>query len=269
MGRGRKQYTHCVPRRWAANQYPFADDTTRGMVEHWCGGTRVWDRDKPLESPRLATCLKCAQAIGKAKLAKLAPRLRLEKRETPLSYDKSTYDLFIDGTLRAHVAIPSGWGEKWYLAMVGDPEKDKRQGWTSGRHGGKVSGSIVDYFTAQHWKLDDESHLFWPVHFASRDAMACAALAYWDRFGVVGLPTLEEARAAEQARQEQRAEEEKERQAARERATVEREKRESLRLERVETAKAGLESLAKRGDLSNVEAAGLAAIEALLGYNGS
>lgn len=258
MGRRSKQYSHCVPRRWAANQYPFADDPARGMAEHWCGSTRVWDREKPFESPRIATCLKCAQAIGKAGLKQRAARLRLERRETPLGYDKSTYDVWIDGTLRAHVGIANGWGEKWYLAKVGDPADSIH--WTNGRHGGQVSGSVVDYFGHERIAADS---IFWPIHFAARDAMACAALAYWERYGVQGLPTVEEAQQAKADRKERERLEAIEREAARAVATKEREEREALRLERLELWREALASLDGRADLTNLERAGLEAVKLL------
>lgn len=265
MGRRKQQYSHCVPRRWAADQYPFADDPNRGMVEHWCGEKRLWERDKPFDSPRLATCLKCAQAIGKAKLGQIAARLRLERRETPLGYDKSTYDVFIDGTLRAHVGIANGWGEKWYLAKVGDPADSIH--WTNGRHGGVVSGSVADHFTAQTWPMGDDSpHTFWPVHFAARDAMACAALAYWERYGVQGLPTVEEAKAARAERKQREEAERIEREAARAERERQRQADEDVRLGRMIAWRLALESLEARGDLSNVERAGIEAAKAL-GWN--
>lgn len=263
MGRRRGGYSHCIPRRWKADQYPFADDPTRGMVETWCGESRSHDRAEAFEAPKLASCLKCAQAIGKHKLAR-SPRLRIERREEPLGYDKSTYDVFIDGTLRAHVGIANGWGEKWYLAKVGDIEEAKRIGYRTGRHGGQVSGSVVDYFTAKGRRFVTEerekAEVFWPVHFNSRDAMACAALVYWERHGIAGLPTLEEARQAEADRKAQQALDNAAREEAREAARVERERREALHLERIETARLGLAAWQARGDLSNVE---LAAIDAM------
>lgn len=258
MGRRRQQYSHCVPRRWSESQYPFEGNPEKGMADTWCGESKLWDRAKPFESPRIATCLKCAQAIGKAKLAQIANRVRIEKRETPLGYDKSTYDVHIDGTLRAHVGIANGWGEKWYLAKVGDPADSVH--WTNGRHGGVVSGSVVDYFG--HERLSPET-IFWPVHFAARDAMACAALTYWERYGIGGLPTVEEARAAKAERKERERVEALEREAARETARKERERLEGIRLERVATWREALASLDARADLSNLERAGLEAIKLL------
>lgn len=259
MGRGRKQYSHCVARRWADDQYPFVGDPDKGMVETWCGNTRSWDRAKPLESPRIATCLKCAQAIGKRGLAQNASRLRLEKRESPLAYDKSTYDVYIDGTLRAHVGIANGWGEKWYLAKLGDP--DAQIHWTNGRHGGTVSGSVVDYFG--HERISPDA-VFWPVHFASRDAMACAALRYWDKHGAQGLPTEQERKQIEAERREREKQEHAEREKARQAAAVEREKREGERQERLNTWREALASLDARGDLTNLERAGIEAIKLLM-----
>lgn len=258
MGR-RRQYLHCVPRQLSAVQYPFADDPTREMVDTWCGTSRLWDTGKPYDSPKLATCLKCAQAIGKHKLAKLASGLCLERREAPLGYDKSTYDVYIDGTLRAHVGIANGWGKKWYLAKVGLPAAQLH--WTNGRHGGVVSGSVADYFQAQHWKDDP---VFWPIHFAARDAMAAAALRYFERYGIAGLPTAEEALAAEAKRKEDQAAEAVAREEAQRVRAIERERRETEEQERRTTARDALASLERRIDLSNLELAGLAAVRTLL-----
>lgn len=268
MGRRSRQYSHCVPRRWAANQYPFADDKERGLVELWCGETRSWERGKAFESPRLATCLKCAQAIGKAKLGQLSARLRLEKRDVPLGYDRATYDLWIDGTLRAHVGIANGWGEKWYLAKATDGDTSY---WTNGRHGGQVSGSVVDHFNALSWGEETKARaVFWPVHFAARDAMACAALAYWERHGVQGLPTHEESKALEAERKARDAQEAEAREVARAAARAEAERREAERLERMATARLGLEAWQAREGLSNVELAAIEALRALrLGQGGT
>jgi hypothetical protein len=258
MGRGKKQYSHCVPRRWAENQYPFEGDATRGMAEHWCGETRVWDRAKPFDSPKIATCLKCAQAIGKAKLKQIANRVRLERRETPIGYDKSTYDVYLDGTHRAYIGIANGWGEKWYCARLGDPADSIH--WTNGRHGGTVSGSVLDYFGHERIPADA---IFWPIHFAARDAMAAAALAYWIKWGVQGFPTVEEARAAKEAKRAADALEAQAREERRKVAAQEREAAESLRLERLAIWRDALASLDGRADLTNMERAGLEAIKLL------
>jgi hypothetical protein len=191
--------------------------------------------------------------------------LRLEPREQPLGYDKSTYDVFIDDVLRAHVGIANGWGEKWYLAKVGDP--DEARHWTNGRHGGRVSGSVIDYFEANAWLNGShnapESIIFWPVHYTARDAMACAALAYWDKYGVQGLPTVEEAKAAKEAKREADAQEAKEREARRIEREKERDLEDKARAERRTTWGAALAELEARGDLTNLERAGLQAIKAL------
>lgn len=261
MGRRAKQYSHCVPRAWSANQYPFEGNTETGMVDTWCGKSRAWDRDKPLESPRIATCPKCAQAIGKRTLA-ARPRLRIERRPEPLAYDKSTYNVFIDGVHRAYVGIANGWGEKWYLAKLADPKR--AAGWINGRHGGTVSGHVVDYFGHERLSADT---IFWPVHFAARDAMACAALTYFERFGVAGLPTVEEMAVLEAERKEREAVEAQARETARQERQRERERLETERQERLALWHEALASLDARGDLSNIERAGLEAIKSIMESN--
>lgn len=264
MGRRGSRTSHsCALRRWSADQYPFADDLARGMADTWCGERKLWDRDKPFPPNRHAECPKCAQALGKVQLAKLSDRLRLEKREQPFSYTKSTYDLWIDGVLRGHVCINNGWGEKWFAAKVEDPGKSS--GWTHGRHGGRVSGSVLGRYQAE--RLQPDAATFWPVHFAARDAMAVAALAYHDKALAKGLPsplsTLEEQAEQEARRKAQRVQEEEERAVRLEAARVERERNEGIRAERVEAWRLALVDLEARGDLSNLERAGLEAIKLL------
>jgi len=106
--------------------------------------------------------------------------------------------------------------------------------------------------------------VFWPIHFASRDAMACAAIRYFDKFGPAGLPTVEEALAAEERRKEERAQEEAEREERRKAAALAREAREKEEAERRDVARMALNDLETRIDLTNVERAGLAAIRKLL-----
>lgn len=260
MGRRSGGYKHCAFRRWSADQYPFADDPAKGMADTWCGEKRLHDRAKPFESPRLATCPKCAQAIGKAKLAKL-PRLRLEKRAEPVNgYQRSSYDVLIDGELRGYVSCDTGWGTHWSLYRLKGPSES----WSSYENGPCVSGKRVDQFDARHWlnggHTNPESVTFWPVHYAAKEAMAVAALAAFERGS---LPTYAEQEAEIAERKERERLDALERQAAREERDKERARLEDIRLERVATWREALASLDARADLSNLERAGLEAIKLL------
>ena len=77
------------------------------------------------------------------------------------------------------------------------------------------------------------------------------------------MPTVEEARQAKAERKARDLERAAESARLAEERRVEREKQEALRLERVETWREALESLEARGDLSNLELAGLDAIKLL------
>lgn len=259
MGRRHGTYKHCVPRRWSANQYPYEGDAARGMVETWCGERRSWERATPLDSPRLASCTKCSQAIGKAKLKGL-PRLELVKDETPCHpYARSSYSVLIDGELRGYVACNNGWGAHWSLYQVGE-----QRGYYSARYvtGKSISGDPVDVWDAKRWPTEGEHvRTFWPVHWASKEAMAAAAFTAWQ---AGQLPTLEEQATAEAARLK-KAQADKVEAAARA-AERERERLEARRIkdERLEAWRLAYADLAARVDLSNLERAGIEAAQALI-----
>lgn len=261
MGRSRGVYKTCAFRRWSPDQYPFADDPAKGMAETWCGERRLHDREKPFDSPRLATCPKCAQAVGKAKLAKL-PRLELVKREEPINgWQRSSYDVRIDGETRAYVSCDSGWGTHWNLYRLKGPEERH----SSYMNGPRISGSRVDSFEGKRWleggHSDPDRVIFWPVHFTSKEAMAAAA---WTAFERGQLPTVAEMESALAKRKADEAQRDAERAQERERLAKEREEREALRLERLATWRDALASLDARADLSNLERAGLEAVKLLL-----
>lgn len=260
MGRRGGGYKHCVQRRWSPDQYPFADDPARGMAETWCGERRLHDRAEPFDSPRLATCPKCAQAIGKAKLATL-PRLELVKRAEPINaYQRSSYDVMIDGELRGYVSCDSGWGTHWKLYRLKGPEE--RHSYYD--NGPCISGSRVDSHEGKRWLNGGHSEpsrvIFWPVHFTSKEAMAAAA---WTAFERGQLPTVAEMESALAKRKADEAARDAERAIERERLAKEREAREALRLERLELWREALASLEGRADLTNLERAGLEAIKLL------
>lgn len=252
----RRSHTYCGFRAILPDveQGGFADDATyrRGLT--WCGDKRLFTERERGESLRLVTCPKCAAAIGAHKLAQLGGRVELERMEEPLSYHRSSYVLRIDGTHRGWIGTESGWGKGWSLyALPG--EYDSYRGYQN------LSGERPQRHSATGWAARNESHTFWPIHYAARDAMACAALAALD---AGQLPTLEEREAAKVERAQRKAEQEAEAAERAKERQAERERLEAIRAERVETWRAALESLDARGDLSNLERAGLEAIKALL-----
>lgn len=130
-------------------------------------------------------------------------------------------------------------------------------------HGGRVANDPPNRWDAERWPTEGEhAHKYkaWPVHYASKEAMAVAALDFRDSGQ---LPTLEEQAEREAADKARREEEAAEREAMRARLATEREEREALRLERLAIWRDALASLDARADLSNVERAGLEAIKLL------
>lgn len=251
----RRSHSYCGFRALLPDveQGGFADDPTyrRGLT--WCGDKKLFTERERAESLRLVTCPKCAAAIGAHKLAQMGGRVVLERMAEPLSYDRSSYRLLIDGTHRGWIGTESGWGKGWSLyALPG--EYDSWRGFQN------VSGERPQRYHATGWAARDESHLFWPVHYAARDAMACAAIAALE---AGKLPTEEEREAAKLERARRKAEQEAEAAERAKERQAERERQEAIRDERVETWRAGLESLEARADLTNLERAGLEALKLL------
>lgn len=232
-------------------------DSPYRYVKTWCGKTELMGERERALSPKLASCPKCSAAIGKAKMAAL-PRLELVRRESPINgYQRSTYDVMIDGALRGYVSISNGWGEHWNLYRLKGPEER----FSHYDNGPMISGSRLDSWQARAALERGESFSFWPVHHASKEAMAVAA---WHAFERGHLPTVADMEAARAERLAREAEREAESKAAAAKRAAEREREAELRLERVELWRAALESLGERGDLTNVELAGLDAIRKLL-----
>lgn len=256
MGRARKVAQYCAFRRLAADQGGFADHATYRKVETWCGESPLMGERERAEPLKLATCPKCAAAIGKARLAALKGRVVLERMETPPSYWRSGYVVLIDGTPRGLIGVANGWGERWRLHRI--PKPDSWNGLGAG-----VACDPPNRYDAQRWPVEGEHaarYVAWPVHHAAKEAMAAAAWTFYERGD---LPTLEEAAALEEAAKAARAVEEGEREARRLVARQEAERRESERLERVAIWRDALASLDGRADLTNMERAGLEAIKLL------
>lgn len=241
-----------------SEQGSWAGESDNGykLARTWCGKQSLsTPRERGL-SPRLVTCPKCSAAIGKAKLAKLG-RVRLERMAEPINgYSRSSYELWIDDTLRGYVSHPTGWGGHWQLYRIKGP--DER--WSSYTNGPCVSGSMPHRWDAEKWDAANESHVFWPVHMGSKEAMAVAGLALHERGG---LPTEAEQEAEHAKRHADKLERERKREREAEVRRIERERLAGVREERISTARAALESLEARDDLTNLERAGLEAIKAL------
>jgi hypothetical protein len=270
MARGKSGPSHCAFKSLCADQGGFASHDRYRQGWTWCGDVKLFSEADRAEPVKLADCPKCAQALGKAKLAK-SGRVTLEQLDKPHSYDRSTYRVLIDGTHRGYVGTESGWGKGWYLRQLAENEgEDETRGYCYRRN---VSGDRPSRWDAQRQAeaeakpefRDHHRRIFWPVHFAARDAMAAAALALHEKGG---LPTVAEMAAHKEAERVRRAAEEAEREANRAEAAKRRAREAEIMEERRAAAVAGLEALSGRADLSNVELAGVAAIRALLGLEG-
>lgn len=256
MGRNRRTSTHHAIRT-------IDKDRNIGSYVHgttWCG--EVWgmsasvsnaaEGEDPLAYSRRSTnCPACAQAIGKARMTQIRDRVRIEaasKEEMSGNYGRNyrgLYRLFIDGTHRGWIVMQNGWGNPWELHQLTTD--------TSWR----VYGSCVSDKPGDYSKVDLD-RVFQMVHFYSKDMMASAALRLFDRDprNLPTVPEMEEAKAADRAKRQQ---EEADRQERMRLAGIERDRKDGLRAERRSTAIAGLEEIAKRADLSNIELAGLTA----------
>lgn len=223
----------------------------------WCGEdyglsaslSNMAEGEDPLAYSRRSTdCPKCAAAIGKARMAQIGDRVRLEAAtgdEINGSHGRKyrgLYRLFIDGTHRGWVVMQNGWGNPWELHELTDRLED---GW-------RIYGAGVAAMPDRYSKTDAD-RTFQMVHFYSKDMMASAALRHHER---VGLPTVEEMahrKAAERARREA---EEAERAEARRVAEIERDRKTALRNERKELALDWLNAVLAQPDLTNVQRAG-------------
>lgn len=230
----------------------------RGMVDLWCGEQMLWDKDKPFDGPRLASCNKCSAAIGKLKLANL-PRIEMRKHEKPMSYMRSSYDVLIDGDVRGFIACESGWGTHWNLFQLREPHSHSFYD-----HGKKISGSRLDHWDAQRWPTEGEhanKYHFWPVHWASKEAMLVAA---WHAFERGALPTVEQMAEAEAARLAKQEADRVERAASQARYEAQRIEDRRVKDERLEAWRLAFPDLLARDDLTNLERAGLEAAQALI-----
>lgn len=213
---------------------------------------------KPSLRLRLASCPKCSAAIAKAKLARM-PDIQIVRSETPANpYCRSSYDVMIKGELRGYITCDSGWGASWNLYELGEQRSHYVANYLTGK---RVSGERIDYYD---WKLqsgDNERRVFWPVHWASKEGMAVAAYAAWQR-GM--LPTLAEQAEAERVRREEAEAAKVERAAAQARYEAKRIEDRRVRDERLEAWRLAYIDLAARPDLSNLERAGIEAAQALI-----
>lgn len=219
----------------------------------WCGATNGSRLPKDLngEDPfayarRMADCPKCAAAIGKARLAQIAGRVKVEAAEVPTtSWGKkyrSLNKVIIDGVHVGWIVMQNGWGNPWTLHQLSrDDERD---------FGSQISVEPSAYSTP------GKDNIFQRVHSASRDMMASAALRAYDQGD---LPTVERMKQADEERRQRLAEEARQREIDREAARVERERKDGLRSERKQLALDGLKTAMLRSDLTNLEAAGLQA----------
>lgn len=259
MGRSRGGYKHCVMRSLDDDQGTWANDERYRKGVSWCGESRLFGEKERSESPRMASCPKCSAAIGKARLKQL-PRLELRKMDKPIGpYMRSSYEVLIDGDLKGWVTIDNGWGTYWNLYQLREPDA-----YSSYEHGRRISGNRVNHFDAERWPTEGEhadKYTFWPVHWASKEAMAAAAWTAWQR-GL--LPTVEEMQAridARKAKAEADKIEAAQRQAERERLAIEARR---VKDERLEAWRLAYVDLTAREGLTNLERAGLEAAQALI-----
>lgn len=225
----------------------------------WCGESYGYNsmsdfKDAEGEDPyaysrRMTNCPGCSAAIGKALLAQQNGRVVLEKVEVPQgrygSYYRTAWAIKIDGTLYGHAVMQNGWGNPWELKdLVGDDRT------------GNDFGRTVSHQPSTHYPAKP-GDLWQTIHFASKEMMAIAALRCRERGE--SLFTVEERKEFGRQEAERRRADEAERAERSRQFAAERERKDGLRAERKATAIAGLEEIAKRADLSNIELAGLTA----------
>lgn len=248
-------HSHAMQHPEPANpEYPSS--YVHGLA--YCG-ERSLVKPEHADRHKIATCPKCAAVIGKRYLkAKYGDRVRLEPAPEKIADRfKSAYAFHLDGELRGYIAIPRGFAEYWRLYRLLSTREEIGD---YHRHGRQVSTDRP----RSSWDAEkvDPASIFQPLHCGARDAMACAAVKAVEA-GL--LPTKEEADAQEIAAKAEEARLKTEREEARERFAKESERLAEERRERRDTARQGLEEIAKRGDLSNLELAGLQAALTIIG----
>jgi hypothetical protein len=220
----------------------------------WCGEERGLTsmrnieegEDKLAFSRRMATCNKCSAAIGKARLKQIADRVEIETVEVPTSswgkVYRAYYGVKVDGVRVGIILMDNGWGNPWELRAL--PEDADRH-----------AGACVSTAWNRYAKVPADSPCQ-PVHSRSKEMLASLALRLRDAGDLKTLPELE---AWREERRLARIEQDRQREEDRARYAREAEARANRTTERRETALAGLADIAKRTDLTNLEAAGLQA----------
>lgn len=237
--------------KWAGKARGFSGPT-------WCGESHGYNtmssyqdgEDPHAYSRRMADCPKCSAAIGKARLAQLGGRVTMEKVDVPQgrygSYYRTAWLIQIEGQPIAHAVMKNGWGNSWELKEL-LAEEDKA---------GNDFGRTISYEPSYSYpaKSDD---VFQTVHFASKEAMACAAF----RAREMGeyLFTVEERREQGRVERERREADDRQREERRKQYEAERDRKDGLRAERKALALEALEQLSRLPELSNLERAGLSA----------
>lgn len=228
----------------------------------WCGETKTFSKEEQEAPLKLTSCNKCSAAIGKAKLARSPGRVRLEKLEKALGYMRSSYALWIDGTHKGFIQIAAGWGVKWQLNALRD-----EKGYSSYGYGETRSSGTADYFEAKgrisRTITESPDPTGWPVHFASKEAMAVLALALFDHDPLT-FPTQAQRDEAEAARLAKQEADKVERAASQARYEAQRIEDRRVRDERLEAWRLAFPDLLARDDLTNLERAGLEAAQALI-----
>ena len=262
MGR-RGGWKQCGFRHLESDQGSWADDAQYKKGVTWCGKAQLFSEADRAMNLRLVTCNKCSQAIGKHKLARVPRRVRLEALEKPLGYMRSTYALHLDGAHLGFIQIASGWGVKWQANCLADDH-----GYTSYGFGEIRSVGTDDYYKGKDDLRRNPDNLnyhdAWPVHFASKEAMAVAMLALYDR-RPDAFPTQAMRDAATAKRKADDAACQLELEASRaERARLQA-IADRMHNDRLEAWSLAYVDLAARVDLTNLERAGLEAARALIG----
>lgn len=260
----RKTTHQCAMRELAADQGSFASDSTYRYGVTWCGDRQLFSESDRARDAADTNCPKCAAALGKANLAKLnagGARIELERiadlkgcAAYSLRYARSAYRFKVAGELRGFIIAEAGFGKGWSLRMVAGALAFASS--SDGREcGDSLTGDKPD-----RWRKLGEGASFRMVHYCALEAMAVAAWRAYQR-GELPTPAEQEERAA--ARKAKAQAEAAEREAARAQREREREAERLATLEAKATARHALEELRKRADLSNLELAGLAALERL------
>jgi hypothetical protein len=266
--RGKAHHRHAF-RRAAEDQRSWAGDSRYTLGETWCkdrADGSLFTADEMTAEARLdADCPKCSAAMGKAMLAKYGDRVRVvpieahkESEDYSIRYSRSAYEFHLDGVLRGYIIAEAGFGKGWRLCRVAGAldfaKTDDRV------TGDSISGRKPERYGSHK---PGAGAPFRIVHFASRDAMACAAVKAAERGD---LPTVAEQAERKAAGDAKRAEEAAQRERDRAAAAQRREEAERVRAERMTEAREGLASLWRRDDLTNLERAGVASAAGLLGF---